>query len=108
MVNLKYVLCLLTIHDVSTYMCHTFSTSFNNYADIVNQYYLYNKLYGIALHTTWQNQISETRHRDNFSVLKEVIDIRDGFKYCAALSMNEVGHSIEEIWLFILFSLFKI
>ncbi len=55
------------------------------------------KEFGVLERIEWKMKYTELI--DNVDVLKEMVDVRDGFKECVGFSMEEVEAIIEEICL---------
>ncbi len=47
-----------------------------------------------AIHFKWNNNVTDEEH-GNISVLKDMIGIRDGFKYCVMLDIDQVEQIID-------------
>ena len=79
-------------------MYNPFSVSCNNYADIINKYHMYDALNPNVVYTKWKSTLSED-DSVNMSVLREMIDIRDGFKCCDIITMDHIEFIVNDICL---------
>ncbi len=78
--------------------CSPWSTSGENYREIVFKYKMFNGIDCNILYKNWYETVNVEKC-SNVNVLREMIDIRDGFKQCDLLSTNDVQEIIEEITL---------
>ena len=66
-----------------------YSTNASNYVDIINKYYMFSGLNCNAIHLKWNNNFTADDN-GNIGVLKDMIDIRVGFKHCDVLDTDQV------------------
>ncbi len=77
-------------------LLNPFSINASNYPDIINKYYIFSGLNVNVIHLKWYNNITNEEN-GNVGVLKDMIDIRDGFKHCDALDIDHVKQIIDEM-----------
>ncbi len=71
---------------------------FSNYVHIINKYYIFSGLNFNANDLKWNNNVTNEEN-GNIGDLKDMIDIRDGFKHCDVLDINQVEHILDEMCL---------
>lgn len=79
-------------------MLNPFSITCNNFSELRNRYrfFTYDSFDVKVFNMEWQNSLSDEKI-SNVKVLREMIDVRDGFRYCEAVNNIDVLDIIDNI-----------
>ena len=80
-------------------MCNPWSRSASNYSEIVSDNNGRGTLCPSDIGNKWKASVSVARMND-VHILREMIEIRDGFKECCILSKEDVSDIIENFTVF--------
>ena len=73
-----------------------YSTNASNYVDIINKYYMFSGLNFNAINLKWNNNVTD-EDNGNITVLKDMMDIRDGLRHCDVHDTDQMEQIIDEM-----------